>query len=90
MSKKKSDKELKNKKKVNKTEKVKKPYKKTSRKKSISSHSGGYYVASANSDKFHYPSCASAKRIKSYNKITFSSRSQAVNAGYSSCARCHP
>ena len=69
---------------------IKKPYKKTSKKRSTSSHGGGYYVASANSDKFHYPSCASAKRIKSYNKITFSSRGQAINAGYSSCARCHP
>ncbi|SFL33104.1 Metal binding domain of Ada [Methanobrevibacter olleyae] len=50
----------------------------------------GYYVASRNSDKFHYSSCASAKRIKSYNRITFSSRSSAINQGYRPCARCHP
>lgn len=66
--------------------------KKKAKKKSSSSSSGGggYYVGSANSDKFHYPSCSAAKRIKSYNKISFSSRSQAINAGYSPCRICYP
>lgn len=57
---------------------------------SSSSSGGGYYVGSINSDKFHYPSCSAAKRIKSYNRITFSSRSSAINSGYSSCGICHP
>lgn len=69
---------------------IKKVAKKKTSTKSTSSSKGGKYVASAKSDKFHYPSCASAKRIKSYNKITFSSRSKAINAGYSPCAKCHP
>ena len=58
--------------------------------KSTSSSGGGYYVASVNSDKFHYSSCGYAKRIKSYNMITFSSRSSAISAGYDPCSRCHP
>lgn len=63
---------------------IKKAKKKTTKK------SGGSYVGSVNSDVFHYSSCASAKRIKSYNKVTFSSRSNALNSGYRPCAKCHP
>lgn len=48
------------------------------------------YVGSVNSDKFHYPSCSQAKRIKEGNKITFSSREEAINAGYSPCGICYP
>ena len=68
---------------------IKKVHRKSSGKKT-SSYGGGSYVASANSDKFHYSSCGYASRIKSYNKITFSSRSDAISAGYSPCSRCHP
>lgn len=57
---------------------------------SSSYSSGGYYVGSVNSNKFHYPSCGYANNIRSYNMITFSSRSQAFNAGYSPCSRCNP
>ena len=69
-----------------------KSVKKASAKKKSASHSsgGGRYVASVNSNKFHYPSCSAAKRIKSYNKITFSTRSEAIYAGYFSCGICHP
>ena len=69
---------------VTATNKPKYVYKKVKAKKS------GNYVASKKSNKFHYASCASAKRIKSYNKITFSSRSKAINSGYKPCATCHP
>ena len=48
------------------------------------------YVASSNSNKFHDPSCSQAKRINDANKITFSSRDEAVNAGYESCDICYP
>ena len=64
---------------------IKKAKKKTTKK----STTGGY-VGSQNSDVFHYSSCASAKRIKSYNKITFSSRSKAIASGYRPCYKCHP
>lgn len=52
--------------------------------------SGGSYVASKNSDKFHYPSCSYADRIKSSNLITFSSRDDALSSGYSPCKVCCP
>lgn len=48
------------------------------------------YVGSVNSDKFHEPSCSHAKRIKEGNKITFSSRQEAIDAGYSPCGVCYP
>ena len=57
---------------------------------SSSSSSGITYVASQNSDKFHYPSCSAANRIKDSNKITFSSREDAVSRGYSPCGICLP
>ena len=57
---------------------------------SSSSSSGVTYVGSVNSDKFHYPSCSHAKRIKDSNKITFSSRDNAIAAGYSPCGVCKP
>lgn len=57
---------------------------------SLSSSSGVTYVGSVNSDKFHYPSCTHAKRIKDGNKITFSSRDEAIASGYSPCGVCTP
>lgn len=48
------------------------------------------YVASANSNKFHESSCSQAHRIKDSNKITFSSKDEAINAGYSPCSICNP
>lgn len=57
---------------------------------SSSSSSGVTYVGSVNSDKFHYPSCSQAKRIKDGNKITFSSRDDAIASGYSPCGICTP
>lgn len=51
---------------------------------------GGTYVASVNSDIFHDSSCTQAKRIKGSNKITFSSRDEALNNGYTPCGICHP
>ena len=57
---------------------------------SSSTSSSITYVASVNSDKFHEPSCSQAKRIKDGNRITFSSRDDAINAGYSPCGICYP
>lgn len=48
------------------------------------------YVASSQSNKFHYSSCRAAKRINQNNLITFGSREEAINAGYSPCGICHP
>ena len=52
--------------------------------------SGGSYVASKNSDKFHTSSCGHAERIKSGNRIYFSSRQDALDSGYSPCKHCDP
>lgn len=48
------------------------------------------YVGSAQSNKFHHPGCRWAKKIKSGNLITFNSREEAINAGYSPCGTCNP
>lgn len=50
----------------------------------------GKYVGSKNSNKYHKKTCPSAKKIKSYNKITFKSKAQAKRMGYKPCKKCHP
>ena len=50
----------------------------------------GSYTASSRSDKFHMPSCPSAARISDGNRVWFSTRDEAVAAGYSPCGRCKP
>jgi ribosomal protein L37E len=57
---------------------------------SSSSNTAGTFVGSVNSNVYHYPWCASAKRIKSYNLITFSSVQDAKNANYRPCLKCSP
>ena len=57
---------------------------------SSSSSSGGTFVASSSSNKFHEPYCSQAQRIRDANKITFSSRDDAINAGYEPCEICYP
>jgi len=52
--------------------------------------SDGPFVGSSKSDKYHYPTCSAAKRIKSGNLVTFSSSAEARAAGYSPCSICHP
>ena len=52
--------------------------------------SGGPFVGSKNSDVYHYPWCASAKRIKSSNKVTFATSAEARARGYRPCSKCHP
>lgn len=57
---------------------------------SSSSSNSGTFVASSNSNKFHEPYCSQAQRISDANKITFSSRDEAINAGYEPCEICYP
>lgn len=52
--------------------------------------SDGPFVGSSKSDKYHYPDCSAAKRIKAANLVTFSSSSDARAQGYSPCGICHP
>ncbi len=48
------------------------------------------FVGSIKSDKYHYPSCGSAKNIHPENEIWFSSSADARAHGYVPCKRCHP
>ena len=52
--------------------------------------SGGPFVGSSKSDKYHYPSCSAAKKIKPANLVTFSSSADARAQGYVPCGICHP
>lgn len=52
--------------------------------------SSGKFVASADSDKFHWPDCRWAKKILSENEIWFDSAADAIAAGYGACGTCHP
>lgn len=48
------------------------------------------FWGSKNSNKYHYPTCASAQKINPSNLVKFSSPEQAVKAGYVPCKVCKP
>jgi competence protein ComEC len=48
------------------------------------------YVGSKSSNKYHYPWCQWAKKIKPYNLVTFRSAKEAQEAGYIPCKVCKP
>jgi len=48
------------------------------------------YVGSKNSDKYHYPTCRWARKIKPENLVTFKSAQEAQAAGYVPCKVCKP
>lgn len=48
------------------------------------------YVGSAKSDKYHYPTCKWAKKIKPENLMTFKSAKEALARGYKPCKVCEP
>lgn len=48
------------------------------------------FVGSSKSDKYHYPSCSAAKKIKPANLVTFSSSEDARAQGYVPCKVCSP
>jgi len=50
----------------------------------------GEYWGSLKSNKYHYPSCEWAQRIKSDNLIVFHSPQEAIVAGYVPCKVCRP
>lgn len=53
----------------------------------LSSSQEGTFVASKNSDKYHWPQCPYAQKIKSTNLIWFASETQAQQAGYTRCSK---
>lgn len=48
------------------------------------------FVGSIKSDKYHYPSCKWAEKIKPENEMWFSSSQDARNQGYVACKVCNP
>lgn len=48
------------------------------------------YVGSIKSNKYHYPDCRAAKKIKPENEIWFSSSEDARAHGYEPCGICNP
>ena len=55
----------------------------------VSALSAEFWVAK-NSNKYHYPSCRWAQKIKSENLVKFNSPEEAVKAGYVPCKVCKP
>jgi competence protein ComEC len=56
----------------------------------VATSSQGPFVGSSKSDKYHFPSCSSAEKIKPANLVTFSSSADARAQGYVPCGRCNP
>jgi len=50
----------------------------------------GKFVGSKNSDKYHYPDCSYAKKIKPENLVEFSSVQEAMERSYVPCKVCKP
>ena len=50
----------------------------------------GDYIGSSNTHKFHQSFCSWADNIKSGNQVSFSSRQEAIDSGYSPCGHCNP
>lgn len=50
----------------------------------------GIYVGSLQSNKYHYPSCEWAKKIKTNNEIWFADTAEAKAKGYVPCGVCKP
>lgn len=49
------------------------------------------YILNTNTKKFHYPSCASVKKMKDKNKKEVTdSRDSIIAQGYDPCGNCHP
>lgn len=52
---------------------------------------GTHYVLNTNTKKFHYPGCASAKKISEKNRQDFyGTREELIAMGYSPCGNCDP
>lgn len=51
---------------------------------------GANYIGNTNSRKFHRPDCKSAAKMSDKNKVTFSTRDEAIADGYQPCKICNP
>jgi methylphosphotriester-DNA--protein-cysteine methyltransferase len=50
----------------------------------------GEFYGSRQSNKYHYPGCIWARKIKPSNLVIFASPEQALKAGYKPCKVCAP
>ena len=57
---------------------------------SSSSSTSGNYIGNSNTGKFHDSSCQSVSKMSDRNKVSFSSRNQAINQWYIPCKICNP
>lgn len=48
------------------------------------------YIGASTTGKFHYTDCRWANKIRADHRVYFSSREEAVNAGYVACKVCKP
>lgn len=48
------------------------------------------YIGNKSSHIFHYPNCSGVKNMSEKNKVEFTSREDAVEAGYFPCSACKP
>ena len=48
------------------------------------------YIGNSNSMKFHRPNCSSVSKMSDSNKVEFSTRDEAIGAGYEPCQICNP
>lgn len=48
------------------------------------------YVGNSNSKKFHFPSCSSVPTISPEHVVYFTTRDEAISAGYVPCKKCNP
>ena len=55
-------------------------------------HSGtsDSYIGNLDTGKFHAPGCGDVDKMAPSNKASFSSRDEAISAGYSPCGHCNP
>ena len=56
----------------------------------ITNASENIFVGSIKSDKYHYPSCRAAQKIKPEDEIWFTSSADARAHGYVPCGICNP
>ena len=48
------------------------------------------YVGNKSSGVFHYASCSGAETMNEKNRVEFSTRQEAIKAGYTPCSSCKP
>ena len=48
------------------------------------------YVGNANTKKFHVSTCSWVGKMNPKNRVDFSARDEAIDAGYVPCKRCKP